>query len=805
MADLIENAPGAPGIPPRWTSSAKTGVGTALTQDSRVWFTLSHGILNEIYFPRTDFACTRDLGFIVTDRAGFFSEEKRHALHQTHWVENGVPAFELINTCMQGRYRITKRIIADPKRDVVLQHIRFEVLQGNIDDYRLFVLLAPHLVNGGSDNAAWLGEHKGDPMLFAEGDGSALALASSHGWRERSVGFVGTSDGWQDLSRNGSLTALYAKAERGNVALTGELDIEAAASIDGVVLALGFGNRPNEAALRARASLQDGFAAALTQYVHGWRERLQRTRPVDLPAIDFCSKLYHSSVAMLLVHEPYSFPGAIIASLSIPWGFSKGDDDLGGYHLVWPRDLVETAGGLLAAGLHEEARAVLDYLQSVQERDGSWPQNMWLDGSNYWSGIQLDECAFPILLVDMMRRESCLDAQSTVRYLPMIRSAAAYVVRNGPTTDQDRWEEDAGYSPFTLAVAIAALLAAADILDVHGDVAVGKFLRETADSWNDNIEAWMYAEGGALAAEAGVNGYYVRIAPPARGRAATDGRITIKNRSDSAADQLARNIVSPDALALVRFGLRAADDPRILDTIKVVDRLLKVDLPNGPVWHRYNEDGYGEHADGRAFNGTGIGRGWPLLTGERAHYEIARGDTAAARSLLQAMGACASAGGLLPEQVWDSDDIPEKELFRGRPSGSAMPLIWAHAEYIKLVRSLLDGQVFDRPQNTVQRYIVDKTRSSIVCWRLDQGPQQIPAGKKLRIELEQPATIRWTIDNWQSVNDSAAADSGLGLFYFDVPSATLPVGGRIVFTISWTEEERWIGIDFSVEIGDKQP
>ncbi|MDB6062029.1 MAG: glucan 1,4-alpha-glucosidase [Verrucomicrobiaceae bacterium] len=823
MAEPVNQAPGAPGIPPRWTSSAKTGVGTALTDLSRVWFTLSHGILNEIYFPRIDFACTRDFGLIVTGPDGFFSEEKRHTTHETRWLEDGLPAFELINTCVQGRYRISKRIVADPQRDVVLQQIRFEVLTGAVADYRLFALLAPHLVNGGADNSGWLDAYKGDDMLFASGDGTALALASSHGFRARSVGFVGASDGWQDLSRHGSLTSIYTRADGGNVALTGELDIKSAAT-EGIVLALGFGNRGNEAALRARSSLQDGFEKAFTDYVGGWRECMRRTRPIDVPALNFCTKLYHASVAMLLSHEPPTFPGAIIASLSIPWGFSKGDDDLGGYHLVWPRDLAETAGGLLAAGLHDEALSVLNYLQSVQESDGSWPQNMWIDGSHYWSGIQLDECAFPILLVDMLRREKCLDDISTRRYLPMVRSAVAFVVRNGAATGQDRWEEDAGYSPFTLGVTIAALLAAADILDLYADEAfaqntfsmkqnaspinktatnktVANFLRETADSWNDNIEAWTYTANTQLANSVGVDGYYVRIAPLTTGSAAaTDGLIAIKNRADINGDRVAKEIVSPDALALVRFGLRAADDPRILNTVKVIDHLLKIDLPNGPVWRRYNEDGYGEHADGRAFNGTGIGRGWPLLTGERAHYEIARGDKTEARHLLQAMAACASAGGLLPEQVWDADDIPERELFRGRPSGSAMPLVWAHSEYIKLVRSLLDDRVFDQPQNTVQRYLVEKKQSPLVSWRINQARQQIPAGKILRIELDRPATIHWSLDNWQTTTDSAAVDSNVGIYYFDIPSAALTIGQQIAFTFYWSDEQRWLGNNFTVDV-----
>jgi glucoamylase len=798
MTEFLNQAPGAPGIAPRWTSSAKTGVGTALTANSQVWFTLSHGILNEIYYPRTDFACTRDLGLIVTAAGGFFSEEKRHTQHETHWFEHGVPAFELINTCQRGRYRIHKCVITDPHRDVVLQHIRFEVLQGEVGDYRLFVLLAPHLVNGGYDNSAWLGEHKGDPMLFAEGGGTALALASSQRWRQRSAGFVGCSDGWQDLMRNGQLTQLYTCAEHGNVALCGELDIAAAAGAEGITLALGFGHRPSEAAHLARASLQSGFETAFTTYVADWRECQQCAHAINHHFSDSCAKLYHSSIAMMLAHETAAFPGAVIASLSIPWGFAKGEDDLGGYHLVWPRELVLTAGGLLAAGLHEQALAVLNYLQTVQEQDGSWPQNMWLDGTFYWSGMQLDQTAFPILLVDLIRRSGHLSEDAATRYLPLVRRAAAFIVRNGPVTGQDRWEENSGYSPFSLAVAIAALLAAADILEARGDSAVAAFLRASADCWNDNIENWMYVADTPLARAAQVDGYYVRIAPPTQGALApTAGTVTVKNRG-MAPDLPAAAVVSPDALALVRFGLRAADDPRIRNTVKVIDQLLRIDLPAGPVWHRYNEDGYGEHADGQPFDGSGIGRGWPLLTGERAHYEIARGDTDTAQQLLHAMRACASAGGLLPEQVWDSDDIPERELLRGRPSGSAMPLLWAHAEYIKLMRSLQDGRVFDMPLNTVQRYIDNPTRSTVECWRPNPARPQFARGKTLRIELDQPARVHWSIDNWRTVNDSETLDSGLGVFYFDAPTTALQSAEKIVFTLFWTNTQNWLGRDFAV-------
>ena len=144
MSDSIYSPPGWPGIPPRWTSSAKTGVGTALNPSSRVWFTISHGIVNEIYYPRVDQACTRDMGLIVTDGRDFFSEEKRHTLHQVGYLVEGVPAYQLTNTCEQGLYRIEKEILTDPRRVVLFQQTQFVPLQGRLEDYHLYVLLAPH-------------------------------------------------------------------------------------------------------------------------------------------------------------------------------------------------------------------------------------------------------------------------------------------------------------------------------------------------------------------------------------------------------------------------------------------------------------------------------------------------------------------------------------------------------------------------------------------------------------------------------------------------------------------------------------
>src|SRR6202034_4080897 len=296
---------------------------------------------------------------------------------------------------------------------------------------------------------------------------------------------------------------------------------------------------------------------------------------------------------------------------------------------------------------------------------------------------------------------------------------------------------------------------------------------------------------------------YVRISPPDSGSAAspTQGFVPIKNRPPGQDHEIAAHIVSPDALPLVRFGLRTADDPRILNTLRVIDALLAVELPQGPCWYRYNGDGYGEHEDGSPFDGNGIGRPWPLLAGERAHYALAAGHPDEAMALLTVMeGSTIGQSRSLPEQVWDAADIPALELFRGKPSGSACPLVWAHSEYIKLLRSIRDGKIFDQPPQTVQRYLVEKRQRSIFGWRLNNKARSIPRNKKLRLVLLDPALVHWTIDNWKTSVDTNTRDTGLGIYILDLPTASLPGGSRVEFTFYWPQENRWEGTNYSVVV-----
>jgi glucoamylase len=801
-------APGCPGIEPRWTSSVKDGVGTAIDARSRVWFTMSHGILNEVYYPRVDQANTRDFGLLVASGSEFFSEEKRDTTSKIEMIAPGVPGYHVVNTCRSGRYRVDKTIITDPQRHVVLQRVAFEPLRGQRSDYRLYGLLAPHIGNQGAGNNGWSGNYKGVPMMFAQRGGCALALASSTNFLAASCGYVGVNDGWQQVNAHKRLTDCYSEARDGNIALTVELDLE---QCDGqFVLVLAFGPTPAEAGQDARAALLRHFDVVRDAYIDGWTRFHKKSRRIrvdddgaDERENEGAVNEFRLSVAMLRVHEDKVHPGGMIASLSIPWGSTKGDHDLGGYHVVWPRDLVESAGALLAAGHTEGARHALHYLMVTQENDGRWPQNMWLDGIPYWSGTQLDETGFPILLADHLRRRQAL---GHLRPWPMVRRAASYLARNGPVTPEDRWEEDGGYSTFTLAVEVAALLAAADFADAEAEPNLGTYLRETADVWNDSIDRWTYVTDTPMAHEGDVDGYYVRIAPRDVDNGDTDHPhvISIRNQPPGAPPMSYEDLVSPDALALVRLGLRAANDPRIVSTVRIIDRVLRTETRTGPTWHRYNNDGYGEHEDGSAFDGTGIGRGWPLLAGERGHYELAAGRIDEARRLQRVMRRQTSSGGLIPEQIWDTDDVPERELFFGCPSGSAMPLVWAHAEYVKLRRSIDDGRVFDTPPQTVKRYVERTTTSPFATWRFNNKARAIPHGKKLRIETAAASVVRWTSDDWQSSHDVSGVDTTIGMWTADLATDLLAVGSVVQFTVYWPDSRRWEGRDFSVSIDESQ-
>jgi glucoamylase len=782
-----KHAPGAPGVNAKWTSGAKSGIGKAIDTTSDVAFTISHGILNELFYPREDIACVRDMEFIVTNGENFFSEEKRNTHHSIKTIGRGIPCYQVINTCVHKQYQVKKEIICDPYRNTVLQNVQFEKAKNT--SLQLYALLAPHLNNEGNNNNGWIGEYKGIRMLFAEHNGLSLAVACSVNWLKCSVGYVGTSDGWIDLHEHKKLTAEYTHADNGNIALTGEIDVR---SDNSFLLSIGFGRNAAEAANQARSSLLDGFGSSKKGYIKNWKQWLGSLHNLK-------GRIYKESAAVLRMHEAKTFPGGIIASFSKPWGASKDDKNKGGYHVVWPRDLVETASGFLALKIYADALRVLNYLLSTQQADGNWPQNMWLEGTPHWKNIQMDQTALPLLLLDKCNRYKIIDPARMTRYWTIIKKAISYLIINGPYTQQDRWEEEKGYTPFTLATCIMALLGGADLAEANNEKQLAVYCRETADYWNDNIENWIYTIDTALAKKYEVDGYYIRINPfydtPAS--ALKDKTIELKNHKDGEGKILLNEIICVDALALVRFGLRAADDPKILNTVKLIDAELKVETPNGDCWHRYSNDGYGEDKNGNPYNGAGIGRVWPLLTGERAHYEIAAGNYTRAKELIVAMEAF-SENGLLPEQVWDTDDIPEKNLYFGKHSGSAMPLTWAHAEYIKSCISLKNEKVFDMPPQAHERYIQQKITSAVCVWRFENQCKSIPANKSLRIEIFAAADIHWSDDNWKTNNTTHTQCPGIDLFFADIKAKDQ--SDQIEFTFFWTRANRWENKNFMVKI-----
>ncbi len=777
------HAPGQPGMSPTWTTSAKDMVGTALGSP-RVWFTTSYGILNEIYYPRVDIPQTRDLGFIVADGKGFWVEVKRLNSYRACLPGPGIPAVEVVHT--HPRFELRLRFTPDLLRDVVL--IEVHLTGAGLKPY---VLLAPHLGGTGHGNTAYTGMHNGRGVLWAEQGPFGLALVATDAQQRdalgrTSAGYVGTSDGWQDFASHGAMSWTYDEAGPGNVALIGELPAQA-------VLALGFGSSKDSAATLAIASLAQPFEASWQHQLESWQSwHATRTHHCTLPQglePDHIG-IFQTSAMVLRTHQDKTYPGAMVASLSVPWGSTK--DDLGGYHLVWPRDLVESAGGLLALGALEEARNILRYLIATQQADGHWYQNQWLGGKPYWTGVQLDEAGFAVLLAAALVERDALDG---IEVGDMVERALGFMVRSGPTTQQDRWEEDAGVNPFTLAVCIAALVCGAEFLQEPAR----SFVLELADYWNSRIEHWTCVHGTQLAKDHGVDGYYVRMAPVQvlEGRAALSQVLPIKNRTRDL-DLAAEQQVGGDFLQLVRFGLRRADDPMVRASVQITDALLRVDTPNGPAWHRYNGDGYGEHADGIGFNGTGRGRAWPLLTGERGHYALAAGEDAL--PYLKAMAAMSGKCGLIPEQVWDSAPIPEHNLYPGRPSGSAMPLVWAHAEFIKLASSIVLGRPFDRPEAVWKRYQGQRPETPWAYWSLHVRLQRLPQGKGLRIYLTQPAMIHWGRDGWQDTADVKTRETGLGLHIAELATDRLRSGQRVDFTFRWLVDGSWHGQNYSVEV-----
>ena len=783
-------ATGGPGIEPRWTSSSKDGVGTSISGHSKVWFTISHGIVNEIYYPRIDIANLRDHQFLVSGQ-GFFSEERRDTYHQTDMIDENTPAFKITNTCKLGNYSIEKIVFTDPDSDVLIESVTFKNLKKL--NLKLYSLLAPHLNNSGYGNSAWIGDYKGNTMVFARKDSIFMASCFNIKCKRTSCGYSGINDGWQDIKKNGEMTYNFNQCDDGNIAITSELELPENGKFD---FYIGYGTSPEEAALKVLVSMESNSETILQKYRNQWKNYMDSLKIDEKLSKRF--RLYRKSIIVLKCHQAKGqFPGAIIASLSIPWGNTKGDNDIGGYHLIWPRDMVEAAESLLIAGDKEGAYSAFRFLMATQENDGHWFQNLWLDGKSYWHGIQMDETAFPLILAYRLFSQGIIGKSDAL--IAMLRKAVHYIILNGPATDQDRWEEDGGITPFTISVEITGLLCAAKLFEAFGMKAEANLCMSFADSINSRIDGSLYVMNTNISKKSSVEGYYMRITRRDSTHPSNVSEpVSVKNRPVEHSQFTAADLICMDAPAMVRFGIKGAKDEKILNTIKVIDDMLLTQTRSGPVWHRYNHDGYGEHPDGSAFDGTGIGRGWPLLVGERGHYEIASGNLEEAQRLLSTMEKMTSTGGLIPEQIWDSDDIPKRGLFNGKPSGSAMPLVWAHAEYIKLCHSIMDAKVSDQLDFVYNRYVDSKVESHINYWNLRDQIRRVKKGEMIRIVLSEAAQIHYSFDKWVSVKDVENTQFHTGIFLSDFETANEKDSNSFTFTIFWENEKKWQGENFTI-------
>jgi glucoamylase len=785
---------GAPGIEPRWTSSAKEGVGTAYHTSCRVWFTLSHGIVNEIYYPHVDQPNTRDFQFLISDGETFCHEEKRDLDHLIEYPERDCVFYRLTNSEPGGRYRVVKHVLTDPHLSVLLVHTKLEVFDESLHGkLRLYALLAPHLAGFGAGNSGSCSEIGDNKLIHAQRQNVHLLMASSSGFSRRSVGYVGFSDGWQDLMDDFKMDWEFQAAENGNIALTGEIDLPDSGEF---TIAVALGRSYQSAATKLFQSLAEPFESKRAGYVRQWQ------RPVVDPKFDFSTDtcdaggMYRLSRCVLLAHEDKVFQGAMVASMSIPWGEIKSDQDLGGYHLVWTRDLVHSATALLATGQTSTPLRALIWLAAIQRTDGSFPQNSWIDGTAYWSGLQLDQIAMPMLLAWRLHKH---DALGLFQPRVLMVRAAAHLMLQGPVTTQDRWEENAGYSPSTIATVIAALACSAEWATEFGRTDVADFVFAYADWLAAHVEDWTVTTTGDLVE--GIPRHYIRITPtdPNAPDPHADPNTAMIQIANGGGLHPARNIVGGDFLHLVRFGIRGANDPLVRDSIEVIDRVLKHDLPQGPGWRRYNHDGYGQKDDGSAFDGTGVGRCWPILTGERGHYELAAGRDP--KPFIKTMEDFSNEGGMLTEQVWDGEDLPRVRMKRGCPTGAAMPLCWSHAEYVSLVRSRHDGVCFDRVEPAFQRYVAHPVQSRYEIWTLRHPLRRVSRGKILRIIVAAEATVRWSADNWARTSERETIHQDeLNLWYADFSASELLDGSALAFTFFWERDQRWEGRNWQVNV-----
>jgi glucoamylase len=689
-----QSPPGEPGAAASWTTGAKTGLGTSATTDSKVWFTLGQGQLQEVFYPTVDIANLRSLDVLVVGRDGLVTKGVERRIHLAD--ERSLTYVQ--TDTLPDRWRLTRTTVTDPDRPVVLIALSFEVLDGG--SWQLFLHADPSLAGSGlcdlgqvTQDGALLFRDSGecDPQKVGKGRPVAAALLAAGGLTGATLGYAGSaSDGALDLAADGRLDGRFTETSRpGNIVATAPLALDGKGR---TTLALGFGETADSALAGSQAALKQGFTNRAKAYASGWHRYLGGLKPA--PAVVKRHKLtalYNVALMGLKAHEDKTYPGANVASLSHPWGEAQEADLCcrHGYHAVWARDLYHVSTAQLAAGDRAAAERSLDYLLTVQQKpDGIIPQNTRLDGTPIWGGIQMDQIAFPALMAWQLGRT---DAATWKR----LKLSADYLMDYGPDTVQERWEENAGSSPSTLAAEIAGLIVTAAIADRNGDPQSAARYRETADLWQSRLKDWTVTGTGSIPGVA--PRYFLRIAR--NGQPDKPDRITITNGGGNH-DQ--RAIVDLSFLELTRLGVLPATDADIVGSLAVADAILgRPAAAGGLFYHRYNHDGYGETEDGSPYAGEGRGRLWPLLTGERGQYELLAGRDAV--PWLLTLAATANDGLMLPEQVWDGNaELPGFAF--GRGTGAATPLAWSMAQFVRLALSIDAGRPVDLPLLVAERY-----------------------------------------------------------------------------------------------------
>ncbi|SMD22665.1 glucoamylase [Kibdelosporangium aridum] len=673
--------PGAPGINPGYLPADKQGFGTARPIDSPVWFTLGRGGMTETFYPDLSTPASRRLDFVVTDGETFV---QRLSDVRVRTEQDRLSYRQIAN----GRgWTATITYVTDPARASVM--IDFELRSHR--PLHSYVLYEPTLSAKGVDDQ---GKSVADALAASDGT-AASALVAQPSFSATSTGYLGTSDGWTDLSRNRGLTSLYPQAGPGNLGQTGKLTVDGVRDRNAVLI-LSYGDNEQNALTAARASAQQRFADVRRSYVQGWNEYL---RGLKTPA-SARRAIYETSLLVLAASEDKRNRGAFIASPSEPWAFGTNQElspTPGPYHLVWPRDLYQIATALIAAGDMAGANRTVDHLIGVQQPDGHFPQNNTVSGRPYWTSIQLDESALPIVLAWQLDRRD-------TKTVAMVRRAADFIIGyeqdgfSAPWSQQERWENQSGYSPGTIAATIAGLVCAADMVERSGDAATAQRYRSIADDWAARVESWTVTTNGPHSSQP----YYLRLTKdgqPNQGTAYNPG-----DNYPGTVDQ--RTQVDPSFLELVRLGVKSPQDATIRNTIAVVDRVLGENTSTGQFWHRFTNDGYGERTDGGPWDIGGArtyGRLWPIFAGERGEYELLAGKAHAAKARLHAMAATANDGMMLPEQVWDREAPSGKRP--GTPTTSATPLVWAHAQYVRLAWSIDAGKPVEQPGIVADRYL----------------------------------------------------------------------------------------------------